>query len=70
MNTIVKNPQGRSAVFEAKDLSPHAYRGAERRRLHRRGNIDRRAEMRFDMDKPDRRACAGRRADDKRPSFW
>lgn len=57
-------------MFEARDPTPEAYRGAERRRLHRRGHHDRREEMRFDMDKPDRRVCSGRRAGDKRPSFW
>jgi hypothetical protein len=47
-----------------------AYKGAERRRSHRRGHGDRRVEMRFEMDNTDRRVCVGRRSDDKRPNFW
>lgn len=70
MDISYKNPQGRSAVFEARERAPEAYKGAERRRNHRREHGDRRVEMRFEMDKPDRRVCTGRRADDKRPAFW
>jgi hypothetical protein len=65
-----KSAASGNAVFEAKDPAQEAYKGAERRRGHRRGHDDRRLEMRFDMDKPDRRDCAGRRGDDKRPNFW
>lgn len=70
MNTIIKNPQRQSAVFGASDPSPQSYKGVERRRAHRRAHNDRRVEMRFEMDKVDRRICAGRRADDKRVNFW
>jgi hypothetical protein len=57
-------------MFEPREPSGEAYRGSERRRSHRRGHGDRRVEMRFEMDKDDRRVCAGRRADDKTPNFW
>jgi len=70
MDMTNKTPQGRSATFEAKEPSEEAYKGAERRRSHRRGHGDRREEMRFEMDKTDRRVCAGRRGDDQRASFW
>jgi len=70
MDAIYRNPQGKSAMFEAREPSPKAYKGAERRRLHRRARGDRRVETRFELDKTDRRSCAGRRADDQRPNFW
>jgi len=70
MDTTNKSLQGRSVIFEAKEPAAEAYKGAERRRSHRRGHGDRRVEMRFEMDKADRRVCAGRRGDDKRPNFW
>jgi len=63
-------PRGGAAVFEEKERSPQAYKGTERRRKHRRHHTDRREEMRFDLTKPDRRVCEGRRADDKSPKFW
>jgi hypothetical protein len=59
-----------SAVFEEKERAPVGYKGAERRRRHRRGHADRRVEMRFELDKTDRRVCSGRRADDKNIKFW
>ena len=61
---------GRAAVFGEKPRSAAAYKGPERRRKHRRGHTDRREEMRFDLDKTDRRVCAGRRSDDKQVKFW
>lgn len=64
-----KNQQGKSTLFEARDPSP-TYKGAERRREHRRKYKDRRVEMRFEMDKPDRRVCPGRRADDAKAKLW
>jgi hypothetical protein len=64
-----KNRQDKSALFEARDPS-ETFKGTERRRRHRRGHNDRREETRFNMEKTDRRACEGRRGDDKRPSFW
>jgi hypothetical protein len=65
-----RQPRGGSAVFEEKPRSAVAYKGAERRRRHRRGQADRRLEMRFELDKADRRVSAGRRADDKNIRFW
>ena len=64
-----KNQQGNPALFEARDPSA-IYKGAERRRVHRRGHNDRRVEMRFEMNKPDRRVCPGRRADDAKTKLW
>ena len=64
-------PQTRgSALFESKDPESESYKGAERRRGHRRSNGDRRQEMRFELDKSDRRENPGRRAEDKTPKFW
>ncbi len=61
---------GKAAVFEEKPRSAAGYKGPERRRKHRRSHTDRREEMRFDLDKTDRRVCAGRRSDDKQVKFW
>ena len=58
------------AVFESRQSAQGAYKGPERRRSHRRSRGDRREEMRFELSKPDRRVCEGRRADDKNPKFW
>jgi hypothetical protein len=66
-----REPRQRStATFEAKERAPEGYKGAERRRRHRRTRSDRRVEMRFEPDKTDRRVRAGRRADDKDIKFW
>ena len=67
--TIDRPARGSSAVFEAREWTT-THNGINRRRSHRRGNTDRRQELRFELDKPDRRRVAGRRKDDKRPSFW
>ncbi len=58
------------AIFEEKERGQEHYKGAERRRKHRRVRADRRLEMRFELDKSDRRVCAGRRADDQTTRFW
>ena len=62
--------RGQSAVFESQERTTAIYNGVNRRRDHRRGHHDRREEMRFDMDKQDRRSNPGRRSDDSRPTFW
>lgn len=62
--------RGTIAVFGEKERSKETYKGRERRSRHRRCHQDRRVEMRFELDKPDRRECAGRRADDQRARFW
>jgi hypothetical protein len=67
--TIDRPNRGSSAVFEARECAT-TYNGINRRRGHRRNNTDRRQELRFELDKRDRRQVAGRRKDDKRPSFW
>ena len=68
-NNNDKNQQGRTTLFESRDLSP-IYTGSDRRRDHRRTHNDRRVEMRFEMDKPDRRDCPGRRGDDAKAKLW
>ena len=66
----VTSSSGKAAVFGEKQRSAAGYKGPERRRKHRRGHTDRREEMRFDLDKADRRVLAGRRSDDKQVKFW
>ena len=46
------------------------YSGVERRRDTRRKNKDRRGDVRFEVDKDDRRKTEGRRKGDKTPKFW
>ena len=68
------------AHFEALEVSPPAassdtrnpkkYMGPEQRRGHRRTREDRRNDIRFELDKDDRRKNPGRRRDDKAPDFW
>jgi len=78
MEVIDNNRQKKTALFEAREPSASQdagnstaiFKGAERRRDHRRIQGDRRVEMRFDMDNPDRRVCQGRRAEDNTPKFW
>lgn len=70
MELLDRHERGNSAVFGERERAPDSYKGPERRRNHRRLLSDRRMEMRFELDKPDRRTCGGRRASDKRPNFW
>jgi len=58
------------AVVDSTDELRLGYKGAERRRRQRRGATDRRAEMRFDLNNPDRRVSEGRRVDDLRKYYW
>ena len=46
------------------------YMGVERRRANRRSGNDRRGDVRFDLDKNDRRQNKGRREDDFAPDYW
>jgi hypothetical protein len=62
--------KGRPAVFEARESPAPAYKGAERRREHRRHQTDRRTDLRFELQSSDRRVSAGRRAEDKYLKFW
>ena len=76
-------PPGK-AKFDALDVSPTTYgadksgdktkqkkyMGPEQRRGHRRNSEDRRKDIRFEMDKEDRRKNQGRRRDDETPDFW
>jgi general secretion pathway protein A len=76
-------PKGK-AQFAAQEVSPTSYSpgsegnkkasknytGPEQRRGHRRTAEDRRNDVRFEMDKEDRRKNRGRRHDDKAPDFW
>lgn len=52
------------------DPNAKAYAGQERRRRNRRGQKERREEVRFELDKEDRRQLSGRRKEDKVPGFW
>jgi len=76
-------PPGK-AKFDALDVSPTTYgadksgdktkqkkyMGPEQRRGHRRNSEDRRKDIRFEMDKEDRRKNQGRRNGDETPDFW
>ena len=67
-------------LFESRDPGTDApstagpkgrkYTGQERRRKNRRNSKDRRADVRFEIDKSDRRQKDGRRHDDAAPKFW
>ena len=46
------------------------YMGQERRRDNRRQSKDRRDDVRFELDKSDRRENPGRREDDAAATFW
>jgi len=46
------------------------YMGVERRKTNRRSGKDRRGDVRFDLDKSDRRKTEGRRAEDHTPKYW
>jgi putative secretion ATPase (PEP-CTERM system associated) len=70
----------RKAQFESLEVSPTSYSGdkskpkkymgPEQRRGHRRGGEERRKDIRFELDKEDRRKNQGRRKDDETPEFW
>ena len=62
-------PSSRAVFGEIEPQKPR-YTGAERRRQTRRKQADRREELRFELDKTDRRVSAGRRADDIDIKFW
>jgi len=52
-------------LFEARELSdPGPYTGPERRQDNRRSGMDRRQNIRFELDKEDRRKNYGRRQGD------
>lgn len=71
---------GEKAQFGIMDVTPGAattdrdgnkqYKGTERRQDNRRQYQDRRAEVRFEPGKEDRRQVPGRREDDESVSFW
>jgi len=48
----------------------NAYNGIERRRVNRRSRQDRRSDIRFELDKNDRRQHSGRRESDFSPTYW
>ena len=69
----------RKSVFESRDTHPlfavaeeseDKYVGPERRRCDRRATLDRRGEVRFDINATDRREKSGRRSDDVSVNFW
>lgn len=47
-----------------------SYTGVERRKHNRRSGKERRTDVRFELDKTDRRQNEGRRADDHTPKYW
>ena len=70
LQLIERHERGSRAVFGEIERPQPRYTGAERRRQTRRKRADRREELRFELDKKDRRATAGRRADDVDIKFW
>lgn len=52
------------------DPAKKPYVGVERRRYDRRQAVDRRGEVRFELEKDDRRKNQGRREGDNAPEFW
>jgi len=46
------------------------FTGINKRHINRRVSKDRRSEVRFEVNKPDRRESHGRRSNDSSPSFW
>ena len=69
MDLLDRHERGNIAVFGERERTSDKYTGPERRRDHRRVLKDRRAEMRFEPGKADRRSLAGRRATDQRLTF-
>ncbi len=60
-----------SAETQANVASPaRIYKGEDRRLQPRRMHTDRREDVRFELDKEDRRLNQGRRNDDNTPQFW
>ncbi len=68
------------ASFYSRDLTPvtsdtsklssRKYMAQERRRKNRRAVMDRRSEVRFDLNKTERRQSLGRRDNDASAKFW
>ena len=58
------------ATSEINDVQAKKYMGQERRRVDRRQSQDRRVDVRFELDKSDRRQKNGRRHNDAAPKFW
>lgn len=46
------------------------FQGKEKRKEHRRVNVDRRQDIRFEPNKEDRRQNSGRRQDDVKRNIW
>ena len=55
--------------YEAQDNTRKTYTGKERRRFNRRTQEDRRSDIRFELDKNNRRKDSGRRENDAAPTF-
>ena len=70
----------KKASFYSRDTSPTTsdtsklsrkkYMGQERRRKNRRAALDRRADVRFELNKSERRQTLGRRENDATVKFW
>jgi hypothetical protein len=72
---IAENPSfySRDPEVATSDISKKEkkkYMGVERRRDNRRKAQDRRSDVRFDLDKSDRRENDGRREDDATVKYW
>jgi general secretion pathway protein A len=72
--------RGQKAQFQVQEISPPTFsrvgenteekEGLERRLDNRRSSLERREEIRFEVNKEDRRKNHGRRHDDNSPDFW
>ena len=60
---------GLATVSDSK-TNTKKYLGQERRRGNRRQSNDRRNDVRFEINKTDRREDHGRREEDSAPTFW
>jgi len=57
-------------AFGSQDCHSVQYMGTERRAENRRTGIDRRGDVRFDLEAKDRRQCPGRRSGDEAAARW
>jgi len=68
--TFYARDPGETSALVRETAGVKEYIGAERRRMNRRTNEDRRGEIRFDLTKEDRRQNQGRREADYVPDYW
>jgi hypothetical protein len=58
------------AISDSSNPSKKKYMGVEQRRGNRRKTKDRRGDVRFDLEKSDRRQNEGRREEDAKINYW